>query len=695
MLQRSSNWFPVQLLLCGALLASGLSTTLSAQTSKDDTGSAILRQQMNAAHHAEQSGNPDEAALHYRAFLLQALEELALDHAQLGDYARTSAYFDEALQLTPDSWSLHREYALAALQANDLPRAETMARFLLAHPPQQNNEVARAHQLLGRILLRISRYQEAKSEMEASISLDSSFENQYGLAVVCLDMDDEGCAVRIFDEMLRTLGDTPALHMQLGRAYGNSDFAPRAVAEFRKAIAEAPRLPGAHYSLAAALLSAGSDESTTREAEKELKQELAISPHDFLTWAALGKLAADGHRTAEAESNLKQAIALNPQNPDAWLYLGQLYFDNNRPAEAENALRMAIQHTTDLARNRYQIQKAHFLLGRILMQQHHEEQAHAEMQIAHTLANKTLSKDKNQLAGMLTGGLGQSGPTASGVETPGNAAALPGIADAKAVSQQEEFEKHLIPAIADSYNNLGVIAAGKNDYENAYLNFAHASAWNPQQEGLDYNLGRAAFMASRFAAAIAPLTRQLHAHPEDSGMRNALAMSQFMTQDYSGCLATLKPVQATLTAIPQIQYIAAEALVKTGQTALGQEQLEVLKAAHPEIGDVHRSLAELDEQRGAYAQAVEELHAALRLNASDAAACFDLGRIELAQGHASAAVSALEAAVRLAPANADYHHELASAYQHLFRLGDAEKQRQIYERLRSQATGGGAAAPKQ
>jgi tetratricopeptide (TPR) repeat protein len=213
-------------------------------------------------------------------------------------------------------------------------------------------------------------------------------------------MDDGDCAARIFTQILNALGDTPALHMQFGRAYGNSDFAQRAVEEFRKAIAEDPYLPAAHYSLAAALLWVGGDEKNTNEAESELKKELKISPRDFLTFAALGKLAAGSHRNAEAEAYLKQAIVLNPLNPDAYLYLGQLYFESNRTVEAETALRQAIEHTTEIARNRYQIQKAHFLLGRILMQQHHADQAHAEMQIAHTLTDKTLSKDKRQLAGM-------------------------------------------------------------------------------------------------------------------------------------------------------------------------------------------------------------------------------------------------------------------------------------------------------
>ena len=71
----------------------------------------------------------------------------------------------------------------------------------------------------------------------------------------------------VFTRLEAARGDSPALHMQFGLAYGNSDFTPHAVTEFKKVIAEDPHYPGAHYSVAAALLAAGEDEKTLQEAE--------------------------------------------------------------------------------------------------------------------------------------------------------------------------------------------------------------------------------------------------------------------------------------------------------------------------------------------------------------------------------------------------------------------------------------------
>jgi tetratricopeptide (TPR) repeat protein len=404
------------------------------------------------------------------------------------------------------------------------------------------------------------------------------------------------------------------------------------VTEFKKVIAEDPHYPGAHYSVAAALLAAGEDEKTLQEAEAELKQELTISPNDFLTYAALGKIEVSYRRYPEAESYLKKAIALNPKNPDAFLYLGQMYFDMNRLTEAEANLRRAIALTTDASRNHYQIQKAHFLLGRILMQKHQEEAAHAEMALAHAFADKALTKDKTQLAGLLDNKTAGGGAASSGADSAPMNSTPQRAASPSEIEKQKAFEKELTPAIADSYNNLGAIDASEKNYTDAWKLFEQAKAWSPTLDGLDYNMGRAAFMGANFADAIAPLSRYLRLHPADSGIRGALAMSQFMTHNYAGCISALKGAGEEVFSIPQMQFIYADSLVKTGQAPLGKERLQKLEAAHPEIAEVHRSLGEVWESQGDCEKAMKEFDAASRINPTDFETRYDIDRAELKCG---------------------------------------------------------------
>ena len=137
--------------------------------------------------------------------------------------------------------------------------------------------------------------------------------------------------------------------------------------------------------------------------------------------------------------------------------------------------------------------------------------------------------------------------------------------------------------MADSYNNLGAIAATNSDYSSAVSYFKHAAMWNPLLEGLDYNWGRAAFAGSQYGDAVMPLSRYVKAHPDDTGGRSVLALSQFMTGNYRGCVETLQPVIGKSDLVPQVEYAYAESLIKTGQIGPGTERLRALEKLHPEI----------------------------------------------------------------------------------------------------------------
>jgi tetratricopeptide (TPR) repeat protein len=477
-----------------------------------------------------------------------------------------------------------------------------------------------------------------------------------------------------------SFGDTPEIHMAFGRAYGNSDFQPRAVTEFRRAIEENPRLPGAHYLLAAVLLATGNESIPLESAETELKKERTISPRDSATYAALGKIAATRTNYSGAETYLKKAILLGPKNPDAYLYMGQLYFNTNRYAEAETALHQCIRLTLDVSRNRYQVQQAHFLLGRILMKKDQQNAAHAEMVISRDLANKTLEQDKSKLAGMMDSpGSQQDRAFATGEE----AVAAP--QDPSALRKVEALRERIKLAVADSYNNLGAIAATNDDYSGAVTYFQHAAMWNRSLDGLDYNWGRAAFAGSQFSDAIPPLSRYLRSHPDDTGARSVLAISQFRTGNYKGCIETLQTVIEKGNLLPQVEYVYAESMINAGQVSVGTERMRALERFHPEIPDVHRALAEALARHGERQSAIEELRTAIQLSPLDADSHYDLGKIELESGDTAAAISELETAVRLLPDSEKFHQELANAYTSALRPADAAKELEACAQLRKGA----------
>ncbi|WP_158750781.1 tetratricopeptide repeat protein [Acidobacterium sp. S8] len=566
---------------------------------------SVLQQHYDAAQKFQSSGDLVQAARQYRIFIADALDELGIERARLGEYEKAAPLFDEALRLAPNSPALEIEYARAAFAHGDFSRAATLAQLVIHDYPANTNATAKAHLILGRVLSKSNKGNEARQEFESAVALEPDFESGYALAIACLNMQDKPCAAKVFSEMQTAFGDTALIHRQFGLAYGNSDFQQDAINELQKSIALDGHLPGTHYALAAVYLSS-SEGAKIAEAEEELHKELAVSPNDSLTYAALGHLEQGQHKYAEAERDLKRAIELNGENPDAYFYLGQLLFDTGRPAEAETALRHSIATTRDVSHNRYQVQKAHYLLGRILMQSGHADEAHKEMEASAALTKQSLTLDRDRLADYLADASANRSGDADSI---GEKKSTPGTQNA-AVSESSQqidaFEKRLSPALADSYNNLGAIAASGKDFTSALTYFHRAAEWKPSLEGLDVNWGRAALSAGQFQDAVLPLSRALHAAPADTNVRSMLGISQYMVGDYAATLQTLQPMEAQINTIPQLDFIYAAAMVKAGNLNNGVDRLVALEKADPSIADVHRELAAAYEKAARPADAARE-----------------------------------------------------------------------------------------
>jgi tetratricopeptide (TPR) repeat protein len=620
---------------------------------------SVLQRRYDAAQKYQAANDLDHAAQQYRIFIADALGELALGRAHAGEYDKAANYFDTALHLVPDFPTMQIEYAHVALDSGNLDHAKLLASSALQNYPNNTKVSADAHAILGRVLLKTNEDSKARQQFEAAVALDPTFENGYELAVADLDLGDGKSAAKIFSEMLTSFGDTAAIHMYFGQAYGRSDFQDDAVAEFQKAIAKDDRLPGVHYSLAAAYLST-SGSSKLPEAERELKREIDISPTNAAAYAALGHLLAQQHDNpstqTDAENDLKRATELDPQSPDGFLYLGQFYADAHKLPEAETALRQSIALTRDVSRNAFQVQKAHYLLGRLLLQTGEVDEGKKEIAASQSLMQQNLQHDKNQLSDYLQTKRNSQTAAAMAPEMPMTVEDK--TVDPAAAHQVDELEKQLAPPIADSYNNLGAIAGSKSDYRSALQYFEQAAEWNPALPGLDINWGRAAFAAGSFTQAVGPLNHYLQAHPTDKDIRAELGLSQFSVKEYAAARKTLEPLDATTSEAPQLQYAYAVSLMETGDATSGVTRLLTLEKSDPDVGEVHRALGE------AYATqkspgAADELETAIRLDPMDAQAHVDLARLRLAQGNTKAAVTHLEAALKLEPGNVDLQKELA------------------------------------
>lgn len=705
----------------------------------------VLQQHYDAARTFQISGDQKQAAGEYKAFLAEALRQIGNANTNAEKFEDAAKLFTEALILTPDNPDATLDYAALRLQEGQAKEAQALAERATELAPGS----ARAQYMMGAALFQQDNYAGAKEHLEKAVVEESKFEIGYLLGITYIKLQDLNRATLLFNEMTAGLGDTPEIHILFGRAYRVGDYLDQAISELRKALTKNSGIKVAHYLIAMAYLERDGD-SGFGEAVPELEAELKVNQNDTRTHYMLGYIALKRHDAGQAENELSRATELDPENPDPLISLGQVYLDAGRLPEAEKAFRRSIAATKDISHNGYQVNRAHYALGRILLQTGRADEGKKELQISADLRDKPHPERR---------GMGGLADALLVDDSAGSAAVLKADvvpAPSKASSALEEEFK---PAIADSYNNLGVIAAGNKDYVAAMGYFEKAGVWNPTLATRDRNFGMAAFYANQFDRAVEPLGNEVERHPDDLRARAALGLSLFGTQNYKRVIETLQPIKTAVDADPGLSYAYAVSQVKTGGYTEGIGRLRTLEVANPNSPDIHTLIGEAFVDQGEYAEALEEyrkalainpnlqrvhfltgaalirqgnpadaaeeFRAALKLDGADvsskyhlayaliqmrqpqdalpllhevigqdpehADAYYQLGKLQLEQGNAQEAIANLEAGSRLSPDSDYIHYQLALAYRRESRAKDAEREMREYQTLKQRHRGGDAA----
>jgi tetratricopeptide (TPR) repeat protein len=544
-----------------ALSASGgndlLRVSVLAQAETTQSKSSLdesMHRHYDTAFRLQAAGRVAEADAEHKLFLAEALRHVANGRANIGEYALSVPIYEQAIQFAAKDFTLHLEYAEAALDADDPVKAKLLAQEALALVPEgADQKRAKTMHVLAQALWGTGDRKQSIEEYKAAAALDPSFTNVYAVATTYLTLGDKVTATKVFAEIVAKFGDTATVRMQLGRAYALASDYPEATDEFKKALAKDNRLPGLHYSLGAAMMQA-SGEAAYPEVEAEFRKELVVQPNDRLSYPQLGRIALTRHDYKEAESDLARANELDPGNPDTCRLSAKLYTEMGKTAEAEAALRSAIAATPDPSRHHYEIASVHYELGRLLLQNGDKDEAKKEMQISQDLTAQSRLQDESTLTGK------------PNVQSPLQTTHPPKPTE---VTEEKRFESQIGPAIASSYDNLGVHAAIGKSYAIAAECFGRAAEWNPALTGIDDKWGRAAFEAGQFADAVGPLNRWLLAHPEDAALRAMLGISQYALHHYPEVLETLQPIEDHLDMFPVMPLAYADSMMRAGDASAG------------------------------------------------------------------------------------------------------------------------------
>jgi tetratricopeptide (TPR) repeat protein len=511
-----------------------------------------LRQHYAAAGAFLARGDQQLAAEEYRAFLAVALHRVANAEAQISETARSGELFVQALELDKSEPGLLNDYAALRFDQGQLSDAETLLNSALEIDPND----ARAHLLLGRVYFNAEKYPAAKRHFEFVFSHGDAREVWFLLGVTDLKLQQLPAAQELFAKVLQMLGDKAATHFRIGVAYNTGDYPDQAVVEFKKAIASDPRALDQHYYLGLAYLGHNPDAGFAK-AEPEFRAEITLTPNDFRSHYMLGYIAAKQRRMKEAQEELTRAHMLKPEDLGALMQLAELYSDSGRDSDAEPCLRQVISLAGTGSTVTNDIVRAHYMLGRILQRLGREEEAKKEI---------ATSEDLRLRLHAASGGASkpENGPDIklASEETP-----------RKPVSPQERaraeaFVREMSSPIAESFYNLGAIAANRQECPACFSYFQRAAEWNAALQGLDRNLGRAAFLCKQYAAAVAPLSRYLEQHAEDVTVRSELGLSLFHTQNYERVVEVLQPIQSSLSSNPELSSAYSMALERSSKSQI-------------------------------------------------------------------------------------------------------------------------------
>lgn len=373
----------------GSLLVLVLSFLVSVIAASAQTGasrSAEISKHLQKAEGYLNAKDPTSAVKEFDAVLAldskntEAFANLGVIAFFQRDYQNAAQKFRKALAIDP---SLVKTQALLGICERRL--GDPSARALL----EKSFPKLKDKQLRLQVGMELAGLYDQQGDSDATASVMRS--------LVDLDPDNVDVlfmAQRVYSELaddtlnkLAILAPGSARMQQvIAQHLVNGGDLKSAIDHYRKALQIDPRLPGAHFELAEAILqSAPTDAATQAEAQKELELAVTIDGDTAKTECELGSIALSQSQTDQAFAHYQRAYQLNPNEVQAQLVLAKLLMMQEKPQAAIKYLRMAVQ--SDPLNG-----TAHYRLGTAYRHLQMMEMARKEMQLS-----QEIKKAKDQV----------------------------------------------------------------------------------------------------------------------------------------------------------------------------------------------------------------------------------------------------------------------------------------------------------
>ncbi|HEY8187473.1 MAG TPA: tetratricopeptide repeat protein [Pyrinomonadaceae bacterium] len=607
-----------------------------------------IRQHYESAEAARQAGNLDAAEIEYAAILGEGYAQLGKIYTARSDYQLAVPTLEAAQKYQPNSPEVLVDLAIAHFSAQQYEQALVPASKALAIAPDN----AGVHQMLGKTYFMLSNLDKSIAELEIAARMaPSDIDVAYTLAIAYLRNSQPVAAKRIFESLIKNFGDKPQLHVLIGRAYRQADLLPDAVEEFKKAIALDPSFPRAHYYLGITyLLDEG--QSKTNEALEEFKIEVAANPDEFFANYYLGVVYNFQRQWDLAITFLQKASTIQPNNPDPYFQLGQAYQELNNHEKAIEVLRKTIALNPNLAHNKSQVTTAHHRLAQSLLKTGQTSEGQKELQIAADLKAQAFKLEQQNQTGAPSKTAGDLSDSRANLMELGsenhNSSDINGL-DVKTKEQLQSSELYYKKVIGTAHNNIGLLRAERQDFLAAAEQFKLAAKWDPQQEGIDFNLGLAYYKSQSYKEAAPPLENELKVRPENRTAATLLGMTFFRLGNYARAAELLNVVVDPQSADINTYYALASSLIKQHKMDAADRLIEQLRTVRGDVPELHLLLAEKYDASGIPSKALAELSEVATSNSNTPLVHYNAGLLYLKLEKRDEAMKEFERELALSP----------------------------------------------
>lgn len=330
-----------QLLLVLLLFTIAFSTT-EAQTA--GSRAATIHDHLQKAAQYLRANEPGSAAKEFEAVL--ALDpKNAEANANLGviaffqhDYQNASQYLRNALAVDP---SLSKTQALLGICERRLGQSSAQGLLEKSFPKlkDKNLKIQVGLELAG-VYSEQGNLDRTASVMQSLVELDpDNVEILYMAQRVYFDLADD-----TLNKLAMLAPGSARMQQVIAEHLINEGNLKDATEHYRKALELNPRLPGAHYELAEAILEAApNDAEAQAETEKELETAVKFDGNSAKIECLLGKIAWRRSDPNAAYAHYQRAFVLDPNEVEAQIGLSRLLVTMEKPQEALKYLRMAVQ----------------------------------------------------------------------------------------------------------------------------------------------------------------------------------------------------------------------------------------------------------------------------------------------------------------------------------------------------------------